>query len=121
MASYPVVRISKGHFTSEQCDKIQRLIDESAQSLVPALKQLHGLIYYSAAVDTVTNTVINLSIWTDLTVAKQMDTLPEMLAQRPILEQAGVQFDKIANYEPLWVIQNTEAGVITGSISLSQE
>jgi hypothetical protein len=33
-----------------------------------------------------------------------MDTLTEMLAQRPILEHAGVVFDRIANYEPLWII-----------------
>jgi hypothetical protein len=28
-----------------------------------------------------------------------------MLAQRPILEAAGVQFDRIANYEPSWKIE----------------
>jgi hypothetical protein len=120
MANYPVVRISKGHFASEQYHEIQRLIDESAQPLVPAIKGLHGLLYYSAGVDSVTNTVVNISIWTDLIAAKQMETLPEMLAQRPILEQAGVQFDKIANYEPLWVIQNTELGSVAGSTTLPQ-
>lgn len=50
-----------------------------------------------------------------------MDTLPEMLAERPIMEQAGVQFDAIANYEPLWVIQDTERGSILGSPTLPQE
>jgi hypothetical protein len=34
-----------------------------------------------------------------------MDTLAPMLAQRPILEAAGVQFDKIANYEPAWKLE----------------
>jgi hypothetical protein len=33
-----------------------------------------------------------------------MDTLAEMLAQRPILEAAGVGFDKIATYEAAWSI-----------------
>jgi hypothetical protein len=28
-----------------------------------------------------------------------------MLAQRPILEAAGVRFDQIANYAPLWKIE----------------
>jgi hypothetical protein len=108
MATHPIVRISKGHFTSEQYDEVRRLIEESAEPLVPALKQLRGLIYYHAAVDPVTNTVVNVSIWSDLETAKQMDTLAPMLAQRPILEQAGVQFDRIANYEPLWAIQAQE-------------
>jgi hypothetical protein len=108
MTTNPIVRISKGHFTSVQYDEVRRLIEASAEPLVPALKQLRGLLYYHAAVDPVTNTVVNMSIWTDLDAAKQMDTLAPMLAQRPILEQAGVQFDRIANYEPLWTIQETE-------------
>jgi hypothetical protein len=36
-----------------------------------------------------------------------MDTLAPMLAQRPILETAGVHFDQIANYEPLWKIEGS--------------
>ena len=108
MTTYPIVRISKGHFTPVQYDEVHRLIEESAKPLVPALKQLHGLIYYHVAVDPITNTVVNVSIWTDLAAAKQMDTLAPMLAQRPILEQAGVRFDQIANYEPLWAIQTSE-------------
>lgn len=55
-----------------------------------------------AAVDADTNTVVNVSIWESEAAAKQMDTLALMLAQRPILEAAGVQFDKIANYEAAW-------------------
>jgi hypothetical protein len=121
MANYPVVRISKGRFASEHYDEIQRLIEESEKLLVPAIKRLGGLMYYSAGVDPVTNTLVNISIWADLAAAKQMSTLPEMLAQRPILEQAGVQFDVIANYEPLWVIQATELGNAPDPATLPQE
>ncbi len=115
MTTNPVVRISKGHFGPAQYDDVRRLIEESAAPLVPALKQLRGLIYYHAAVDPITNTVVNVSIWTDLDAARQMDTLAPMLAQRPILEQAGVQFDRIANYEPLWAIQAAELGNPSGA------
>ena len=100
----PIVRISRGTFASEQYEEVRRLIDESAGPLVPALKQLRGLLYYHAGVDPATNTVINTSVWTDIDAARQMDTLAPMLAQRPILERAGVRFDRIANYEPLWTI-----------------
>jgi len=62
------------------------------------------LLYYHAGVDSATNTVVNVSIWETEQAAKEMDTLAPMLAQRQILESAGVQFDKIANYEPLWKI-----------------
>ena len=121
MATYPVVRISKGRFASAQYDEIHRLAQESVKPLVPAIKRLRGLLYYSAGVDPVTNTIVNISIWTDLAAAKQMETLPEMLAERPIMEQAGVQFDAIANYEPLWVIQDTELGSTPGSPTRPQE
>ncbi|HEV2653454.1 MAG TPA: hypothetical protein VGT82_00775, partial [Ktedonobacteraceae bacterium] len=77
---------------------------------VPAIKQLRGLLYYHVAVDPITNTVVNVSIWTDLDAARQMDTLAPMLALRPGAERAGVQFDPIANYEPLWTIQASELG-----------
>ena len=43
MATYPIVRISKGHFTPAQYDEVRRLIEASEEVLVPALKQLRGL------------------------------------------------------------------------------
>jgi hypothetical protein len=58
-------------------------------------------------VDERTSKVVNVSLWSDLDAAKQMDTLAPMLAQRPILETAGVHFDQIANYEPLWKIEGS--------------
>jgi hypothetical protein len=33
-----------------------------------------------------------------------MDTLSAMLAQRPILEGAGVTFEPITNHETIWAI-----------------
>lgn len=109
MTTHPVLRISRGHFAPEIYEEVRRLIEASAGPLLPALKQLRGLIYYHAAVDLVTSTVVNVSVWTDFEAARQMDTLAPMLAQRPILEKAGVQFDRIANYEPLWKIGGVEA------------
>jgi quinol monooxygenase YgiN len=101
----PVVRISKGHFAPENYAEVKRLINESATPLVPAIQELGGLLYYHAAVDASSNTVVNVSIWESEDAAKQMDTLAAMLAQRPILEAAGVQFEKIVNYEPVWMIE----------------
>lgn len=101
----PVVRISKGHFAPEKYPQVRTLIDDSAKVLVPSIEKLRGLLYYHAALDPVTSTVANISVWEDVDAARQLDTLPAMLAQRPILEGAGVTFDRIANYEPLWKIE----------------
>jgi hypothetical protein len=104
-STQPVVRISKGRFPPEKYDEVKRLIAESAIPLAPAIQALHGLLYYHAGLDASTNTVVNVSIWATEQDARQMDTLAPMLAQRPLLEAAGVQFDKIANYEPAWKLE----------------
>jgi hypothetical protein len=101
----PVVRVSKGRFAPENYERVKELIEQSAGPLVPAIRALDGLMYYHAAVDPETSTVMNVSIWASMDAAKQLDTLAQMLAQRPILEGAGVTFEKIANYEPLWAIE----------------
>jgi hypothetical protein len=62
-------------------------------------------MYYHAAVDRSTKTVVNVSIWESEEAAREMETLAPMLAQRPILEAVGVRFDAIANYAPLWKIE----------------
>jgi quinol monooxygenase YgiN len=108
-AKQPVVRVSRGRFAPEKYAEVKRLMEEAATPLVPAIQSLPGLLYYHAAVDGSTNTVVNVSVWESEQAAKQMDTLAPMLAQRPILEGAGVQFDKIANYEPLWKIEGAWA------------
>jgi hypothetical protein len=115
MTTGPIVRISRGHFPSGQYEEVRRFNEVAAEPLVPAIKQLRGLLYYHVAVDPITNTVVNVSIWTDLDAARQMDTLAPMLALRPGAERAGVQFDPIANYEPLWIIQASELGRIPDS------
>ena len=53
--------------------------------------------------------VVNVSVWESEEAAKQIDKLAAMLAQRPILEAAGVTFDRIANYKPLWKIEKAWA------------
>ena len=103
----PILRISKGKFDAAKYSEVRRLVEESAVPLVPALEKLRGLIYYHAGVDERTSTVVNVSLWSDLDAAKQLDTLAPMLTQRPILESAGVHFDQIANYEPLWNIEGS--------------
>jgi hypothetical protein len=104
-AKQPVVRVARGRFASEKNDEVRRLLAKSATTLGPAIRALKGLLYYHAGVDAHTSTVVNVSIWETDQDASQMDTLAPMLAERPILEAAGVTFDKNANYEPEWKIE----------------
>jgi len=99
-----VVRLSRGAFAPEQAAAVRTKLEEGRASLEPALRRLRGLLHYYVAVDEQASTMVNVSVWTGLTEAKQMDTLAPMLAQRAVFEQLGVRFDPIRNYPALWTI-----------------
>jgi hypothetical protein len=100
----PVVRISKGRFDPENAAQAERLLGASERALRVPLSQLSGLLHYYVGIDRVNGQVTNVSVWDSFASAHQMDSLPEMLAQRPILEAAGVTFEVITNHETLWTI-----------------
>ena len=104
MAQPAVVRLSRGAFEPENAAEVQAKLEESRATLEPALRQLRGLLHYYVAVDEQETTMINVSVWTGLAEAKQMDTLAAMLAQREVFQKLGVRFDPIRNYPTLWTI-----------------
>jgi hypothetical protein len=99
-----VVRISKGRFDLTNLDQAERLLAASEQALRAPLRQLTGLLHYYVGIDREQGYLTNVSVWETLEDAHQMDALTAMLAQRPILEQAGVSFEPITNNETIWAI-----------------
>jgi hypothetical protein len=99
-----VVRISKGSFPSEQLDEAEKLLTEGEIALREPLERLSGLLHYYVGIDRELGYLTNVSVWATLEDAHQMDSLQPMLAQRPILEGAGVTFETITNHETLWTI-----------------
>jgi hypothetical protein len=98
-----VVRISLGRFDARHYALIRQLLDESQQSLIPAIRALKGNLAYHAGIDAENSTMTNVSVWRTLEDARQMASLPEMLAQAGIFVEAGVQFERpITNHETLW-------------------
>ena len=81
-----VVRLSRGAFAPEKAAEVR------------------GLLHYYVAIDEQASTMINVSVWSGLEEAKQMDTLAPMLAQRAVFEPLGVRFNLIRNYPALWTI-----------------
>ena len=99
-----VVRISKGKFNTEHLVAAERLLAESERALREPLTRLVGLLHYYVGIDRAKGYLANVSVWDSLEHAHQMDTLVAMLAQRPILEAAGVEFEVITNHETMWAI-----------------
>jgi len=100
----PVVRISKGKFELSNLAAAERLLAESERALREPLGRLPGLVHYYVGIDRERGYLTNVSVWDSLEAAHQMDTLQAMLAQRPILEGAGISFEVITNHETLWTI-----------------
>jgi len=102
--SEPIVRVSQGFFEPQQYDIVAAKLKEGRSILEPALHALPGLIHYYVSIDSLSNSMINVSIWESLQAAQQMNTLKEMLAQRDIFVALGVKFHDIRNYSGLWSI-----------------
>ena len=99
-----VVRISKGKFDITDVGAAERLLAESERTLREPLTQMAGLLHYYVGIDRAKGVLTNVSVWDSLEHAHQMDTLSAMLAQRPVLEAASVQFEEITNHEAVWTI-----------------
>jgi hypothetical protein len=100
----PVVRISQGFFDPPLADRVAAELQKGRATLDPALKRLRGLLHYYVSIDTVSNSMINVSVWESMAAAKQMETLQAMLAQRDVFVGIGVKFQPIRNYSGLWSI-----------------
>jgi hypothetical protein len=100
-----VVRISLGRFDAPRYAVVRKLLDESRASLIPAIRALRGNLAYYVGIDQENSTLTNVSIWWSLEDAKQMASLPAMLALAKTFTEAGVSFDRpITNHETLWSI-----------------
>jgi hypothetical protein len=99
-----VVRISRGTFDLSRLDEVEKLMADSEDALREPLEQLPGLLHYYVGIDRELGAVTNVSVWSSLDEAHVMDTLPAMLAQRPVLEAGGVTFQVITNHETQWTI-----------------
>lgn len=105
MAEPVVVRISRGDFASGQLAEVSEALNTWRERLEPALRELRGLKHYYVAVDPVTSSLTNVSVWERLEDAQQMNTLAVMLEQRATFEALGVRFDPIRNFTMLWAIE----------------
>src|SRR6516225_5445218 len=86
----PVVRISKGRFSLRDAEVAEQLLTRSEAVLREPLSRLGGLLHYYVGIDRRTGYLTNVSVWESLEAAHKMDALAELLAQRPLLEAAGM-------------------------------
>jgi hypothetical protein len=99
-----IVRISKGRFDADRRSEAESALAASEEALRPALEQMPGLIHYYVGIDRENFQLTNVSVWDTIEHAKAMAQLAPMLAQRPVMEAAGVTFETITDHDSLWTI-----------------
>ena len=99
-----IVRISKGTFPPNRLGDAERALAASETALREALEVMPGLVHYYVAIDRDAGQLTNVSVWETVDHARAMSELAAMLAQRPVLEAAGVTFEPITNHDTLWAI-----------------
>jgi hypothetical protein len=99
-----VVRVSRGNFDPARFPEVHETTVATISYLVPAIKELPGLISYHAGTSP-DGSVVHVSIWESGEDAQQMSRLKEMIVDtRQAYEKAGVIFTPIVNYPIDWTI-----------------
>jgi quinol monooxygenase YgiN len=97
------VRVSKGSYSPQLHNKVSARLNNSSESLVPAIRRLPGCISYFVGSDAASNTMVNVSVWDTLEHAQAMSSLAEMTALGEEFARMGVTFERpIINYEAMW-------------------
>ncbi|WP_456716515.1 hypothetical protein [Bradyrhizobium sp. USDA 4353] len=83
---------------------------EADPILRPGIEAMSGLLAYYAGADEATSSLSNVSVWTDLAAAKQMDTFRPMIELGQKFAAAGAVFERpIMNYATLWQLAPDKA------------
>jgi hypothetical protein len=99
-----VVRVSRGSFDPSRFADVDTVNKKVSAYLIPAIKQLPGLIHWYAGVSP-EGSIVNVSVWDSDAHAAQMNGLKEMTVDaRQEMEAVGVAFIPIVNYPVNWTI-----------------
>lgn len=102
----PVVRVSIIRCAPDRFAEINQMMIEADTVLRPDIEAMRGLITFYAGADEATSSLMNVSLWTDLDAAKQLDRFQPMLDLGKAFVARGAVFERpIMNYETLWRLE----------------
>lgn len=104
----PVVRVSILRCAPEHFAELRQMSAEAESVLRPGIEAMDGLLSFYFAADEETSSLTNVSLWTSLKAAKQLDTFQPMLdLAKPFIEK-GAAFERpIMNHATLWQLQGS--------------
>lgn len=106
----PVVRVSILRCAPERFADVRQMAVEADRVLRPGVEAMPGLLAFYFGADEATSSLTNVSLWTSLEAAKQLDTFQPMLdLAKPFIEK-GATFERpIMNYGTLWQVKGSAA------------
>ena len=106
----PVVRVSILRCEPERFADIRQMMVDADPVLRPGVEAMPGLLAFYAGADEATSSLTNVSIWTSLDAAKQLDTFQPMLDLGKAFVAKGVTFERpVMNYATLWQLEGSAA------------
>ena len=98
------VRVSRATFEPSRFAEVDAMNIRTSEYLIPAVKQLPGLLHFYAGVSP-EGSAVQISVWDSGEHAAQLDHLKEMVViARGEAEAVGVTFHPIVNYPVNWTI-----------------
>jgi len=83
--------------------ELRTMMAAALAPLEPGISKMSGLLNFYAGADEATHSLINVSVWTSLDNAKQLDTFQPMLDLGREFVAKGAVFERpIMNHTTLW-------------------
>lgn len=104
----PVVRVSILRCRPDHFTELRRLAVEADPILRSGIEAMSGFLAFYFGADEATSSLSNVSLWTSLEAAKQLDTFQPMLDLAKPFSAKGATFERpIMNYATLWQLKGT--------------
>ncbi len=104
----PVVRVSILRCPAERFAELRQMAVEADRVLRPGIEAMTGLLAFYFGADEATSSLTNVSLWTSLEAAKQLDTFQPMLQLAKPFAAKGATFERpIMNYATLWQLKGS--------------
>jgi hypothetical protein len=102
----PVVRVSILRCAPDRFAEFRQMMMDADPVLREGIEAMAGLLAYYAGADEATSSLSNVSVWTTLANARQMDTFQPMLDLGKDFVSKGATFERpIVNYSALWQLR----------------
>ncbi|MGH6716068.1 MAG: hypothetical protein ACREDC_07770 [Bradyrhizobium sp.] len=106
----PVVRVSILRCPKERFAELRQMAMGADPVLRPGIEAMPGFLAFYFGADEETSSLANVSLWTTLEAAKQLDTFQPMLdLGKPFAEKGAIFERPIMNHATLWQLKGSAA------------